>query len=135
MFADVNADGGLQRSSVMQLDSNGGLGLQLFHVLVACSGKYCRICGTHEAGFTIWGLPIDGRTWAAGMQSLQGSGNEGSSNNLTGLNWSIGESVRADMCLSCSFCSSGMGETNHIGSLTAGHMELGLGGGCILTVS
>ena len=85
------------------LGPNVDMGLQLFHVLVNCS-------------------------WAVCMQSLQDSGSEGgSSNSSMGLNWSPCESVK----ISCTSCSGGRGETNHTGNLTAGHMKLGLGGGCI----
>ena len=62
------------------------------------------------------------------MQSLQDSGSgEHPSNSFMGLNWSPGESVE----ISCTSCSGGRGETNHNSSMTAGHMKLGLGGGCI----
>ena len=74
-----------------------------FHMLVSCS-------------------------WAVGMQSLQDSGSEeASSNSLTGLDWSSGEPVEIGVYLSYTSCSGGRGETNHTGSLTAGHMKLGLG--------
>ena len=90
-------------SCVVMLAPNVDLGLQLINVLVNCS-------------------------WAVCMQSLQDSGSEGgSSNSSMGLNWSPGESVE----ISCTSCSGGRGETNHNGSLTVGHMKLGLGGGCI----
>ena len=69
---------------------------------------------------------------AAGMQSLQDSGSEeASSNSLTGLNWSSGEPVEIGVHLSYTFYGGGRGETNHTGSLTAGHMTIGLGGDCI----
>ena len=85
------------------LGPNIDLALQLFHVQVSSS-------------------------WAVVIQSLQDSGSEeGSSNSLMGLNWSPCESVK----ISCTSCCGGRGETNHNGSLTVGHMKLGLGGGCI----
>ena len=108
--------------------------------IIGCSNCTCTVfrmitvmvlCGaepTADLGFHM----LVSCSWAVGMQALQYSGIEDtSSNSLTTLNWPSDDSVEVGVHLSCTSYNGGKGETNHNGSLTAGHMKSGLGGDCI----
>ena len=102
IFAEVGSGGEVQWSSVVQLEPNGDFELQLFQVLVACSGRPCKICGIHEADFAFLILPVNGGSLAVGARSIPVSGTTSSfSNSLTGLTWFLGESAEAGVHQSC----------------------------------